>query len=119
MWDKMRSLSFQSQPSMYSYDYSRHYAPPLPDMNRLNSYQSYNNHQYPGGDNRAIVGLTPTWNSNHSSPYSRSLLPSYDFSTAPAPPSQPPARTIQVNSDNELRYVLSDLTNGRVPSPFL
>ena len=100
-WDRVRSASpivphwryedsYRSA-SRYPSDY--HY-----------SYDDYGRHS---PYRPTMVDVTSSWGRYCRSPYpSHSYLPSYD------------SRTIRVNSEAELRNVLTDLTGGRPPSAF-
>jgi hypothetical protein len=96
VWDRMRSASPILSPTPYPYDLSHRYS--------IQSPLHYNDYATYRGDTRTMVDVTPSWIRNCNS-----RLPSYSFS-----PAYPP-RTMQVNSDGELRHVLSGLTNDHVP----
>ncbi|CAF3005650.1 unnamed protein product [Rotaria sp. Silwood2] len=105
-WDKMKSSSpiphLGSYPDEYSkFDSSSRYSPQFPDGIQ-------------DGNMKNMIEITDLWSGHDNSSSSGVHLPSYQFSS---PSSLPPSRTIQVNTDDELQHVLSNLTHGQVPSP--
>ncbi|UJR31206.1 hypothetical protein I4U23_018710 [Adineta vaga] len=115
IWERMKSAppispSAPYHPNYSSYGYSgQQYSP----NNQWNSSHSYNNYPSYTGDHRTIPGVPSTWSAqnNSSSPYP------YSSSSYQTTSTFSPTQTIQVKSDVELQNVLSNLTNGRVPTP--
>ncbi len=113
VWNTMKSASPIPHVIPYHHDYSQHNSPyPYPAQypynNHLNSYHSYNDYPTHIGDTRAMTNVTSSWAHNDHLSSPQCYYPSSSFTP----------QTIQVNSDGEFHHVLSDLTNGRVPTPF-
>ena len=101
-WDRVRSAS----PIVPHWRYDE----PYRSVSRYPS--DYHHHSYDGYGRHSpyrptMVDVTSSWGRYCRTPYpSHSYLPSYD------------SRSIRVNSEAELRNVLTDLTGGRPPSPY-
>ncbi|CAF3646486.1 unnamed protein product [Rotaria sp. Silwood1] len=108
VWDKIKSSSPISHPGSYpadeysKFDSSYRYSPQFPDRTQE-------------GGMKSMVDVTSLWSQQYNLPQSDTHLSSYQYSS---PSSSLPTKTIQVNSDDELQHVLSDLTHGQVPTPF-
>ncbi|CAF0777803.1 unnamed protein product [Adineta steineri] len=114
MWDRMRSAASPfNSPPYHQNSPTYGYSPQYPRNDHLNSYHPPNNYAAHMGDHRIMPNVPSPWSHNsHSPPPPPSHLPSYNFNPISHSPN-----TIRVTSDHELHNVLSNLTNGRVPTP--
>jgi hypothetical protein len=113
-WDRTRVVSPIPRSSSYHYSSSRYDSPDDYCNQSSRGYgietsRSYGDYPTRRENYLTMTDVTPSWKHYCNSP-------SYDSHYSSSYRSSYPAKTIRVNSDNELQHVLSDLTHGHVPS---
>jgi hypothetical protein len=121
-WDRARVSSPIHRSSSYHYSSSPYnfpsdYCTQSSSKYGYDSHRSYDDYSTRKESYLTMTDITPSWNrycgSSSHDDYPSSHYPSSHYPSSSSNPHQ----TIRVNSDNEFRRVLCDLTNGHVPPP--